>query len=61
MQRTDKTHPFSTETVAAELADVVMSAAVLSQVLGVDLSDALQDKMATVEHRIADLNNRSSG
>lgn len=61
MQRTDKTHPFSTDTLAAELADVVMSAAVLSQVLGIDLSDALHDKMAAVEHRMANLTTGSSG
>ncbi|BDB40977.1 hypothetical protein Mkiyose1665_17580 [Mycobacterium kiyosense] len=61
MQRTDKAKAFNTETLAGELADVVMCVAVLSQVLGVDLSDALQNKMDTVEHRMATLTTRSSG
>lgn len=61
MQRSDKTKAFSTEALAGELADVVMCAAVLSQVLGVDLNDALQNKMDTVERRMAALDIRSSG
>jgi NTP pyrophosphatase (non-canonical NTP hydrolase) len=61
MQRSDKTRQFDTDTLAGELADVIMSAAVLSQVLGIDLTQAVQTKMATIEHRMTTLSTRSSG
>ncbi|WP_078294452.1 MazG nucleotide pyrophosphohydrolase domain-containing protein [Mycobacterium sp. D16R24] len=62
MQRTDKNQNFNTESLAGELADVIMSAAVLSQALGIDLTDALHTKMATVDTRMATLNTtRRSG
>lgn len=55
MQRTDKAQHFDNNSLAAELADVVVSAAVLSQVLGIDLTDALQTKMAAVDERMVAL------
>jgi NTP pyrophosphatase (non-canonical NTP hydrolase) len=53
MQRSDKAHHFNTENLAGELADVIMSVAVLSQVLDIDLNQAVQAKMAVVENRMA--------
>lgn len=62
MQRTDKTQHFNTDSLASELADVVMSAAVLSQILGIDLTDALHTKMAVVDHRMSTIHStRPSG
>ncbi|SKI12457.1 MazG nucleotide pyrophosphohydrolase domain-containing protein [Mycobacteroides abscessus] len=56
MQRTDKAQNFDTDSLASEFADVIMSAAVLSQSLGIDLTRALQTKMATVDERMAAYN-----
>lgn len=50
-QRPEKTARFGELELEAELADVVLSAAVLASILGVDLKKALAEKMALVEQR----------
>lgn len=49
-QRDDK-GTFSTESLAAELADVTICVAILAEVVGVDLGRALLDKMERINAR----------
>ena len=60
MQRANKMQEFDQSSLAAEVADVVMTAAVLSAALSVDLPSAIQEKMAAVERKMADATARQS-
>lgn len=50
-QRPDKIALYTPDTLAGEFADVVICVAILADVAGVDLSDAVRAKMQTVDNR----------
>jgi NTP pyrophosphatase (non-canonical NTP hydrolase) len=53
LQRKDKLAEFSQAALGAELADVVICTTILAQALGVDLAQALEDKINVVDDRLA--------
>jgi len=50
-QRTGKLRQYTDETLAGELADVVLATALLAEIVGVDLSDAVTSKIAVIDAR----------
>lgn len=58
-QRTDKIREFTDDTLAAELADVVLATALLAEIVGVDLSTAVTGKIAVINARSTGLGART--
>ena len=59
LQRSNKEQPYDASSLAAELADVILTTAVLSAVMDVDLSSAVSAKMDSVEAKMASAASRS--
>lgn len=53
LQRSDKHELYDTAGLAAELADVAICVAIVSEVLDIDLASALEAKMQIVDERVA--------
>lgn len=59
LQRESKSDRYSVDSLRGELADVLICTAILAELLDVDLTHALEEKMATVEERL--LGTKSTG
>lgn len=60
LQRESKGDRYSTETLRGELADVTICVAIIAELVGVNLEEALVEKMAVIDERMRD-KNRSTG
>nr|WP_241737169.1 MazG-like family protein [Dietzia sp. CQ4] len=54
LQRSSKHRRFNEESLRDELADVILSTAILSQAMGIDLDAAIRNKMNAVDSRMDD-------
>ena len=59
MQRDSKGDRYSTESLRGEIADVAICLAIIADLVGVDLEEALVEKFAVIDERIRA--NRSAG
>lgn len=58
MQRANKSREFDNASLAAEIADVMMTVAVLSVALDIDLPQAMREKMDAVERKLGEASTR---